>query len=217
MISRRQATALGTAAVASVAAGVGGRSHAQSALRPTGQETLGPYYPVRTARGHDMDLTHYPGRPGRAAGQLVEIRGRVLDVRGRPLSGAELLIWQANAAGRYVHANDSNPAPLDPSFLGVTAFRVDREGGFRLRTVKPGAYPEPSGTMRTPHIHWEATNADYRLATQMYFPGETLNATDILLSTLAERRRDPRAAICRAVQSGEPGVLAFAWDIVLVT
>jgi len=217
MISRR--AVLGVAAVGGAAAGVGldGAARAQGALRPTGQETLGPFYPVRTPRAHDMDLTRYPGRQGRAAGQVVEIRGRVLDVRGRPISGAELLVWQANAAGRYVHANDTNSAPLDPNFLGVTAFGVDRDGGFRLRTVKPGAYPEPSGTTRTPHIHWEATNADYRLATQMYFPGETLNTTDMLLSTLAARRRDPAAAISRPVESGEPGVQAFAWDIVLLT
>ena len=34
-------------------------------LAVTGQETFGPYYPVRGPRGHDLDLTHYPGRGGR--------------------------------------------------------------------------------------------------------------------------------------------------------
>jgi hypothetical protein len=51
----------------------------------------------------------------------------------------------------------------------------------------------------------------------MYFPGETLNAADLLLSTLAARHRDPRAAICNEAATSEPGVLAFAWDIVLLT
>jgi hypothetical protein len=50
----------------------------------------------------------------------------------------------------------------------------------------------------------------------MYFPGEALNETDILLSTLAARRRNPAHAICKEVASGEPGVLAFNWDIVLL-
>ena len=126
-------------------------------------------------------------------------------------------MWQANAAGRYTNPVDHNPAPLDPNFLGVVSFGVAADGSYRLRTVKPGAYPEPSGTLRTPHIHFDVTNADYRLVTQMYFPGETLNAKDILLSTLAARRRNPDAAICKPTTSSEPGIKAFTFDLVLLT
>jgi len=112
---------------------------------------------------------------------------------------------------------DKNPAPLDPNFLGVTSFGVAADGRYRLRTVKPGPYPEPSGTMRTPHIHFDVTNDDYRLAAQMYFPDEPLNDKDLLLSTLKYRHRDPAAAICRRAPAREPGVMAFEWDIVLLT
>ena len=111
---------------------------------------------------------------------------------------------------------DTNPAPIDPNFLGVAAFKSGADGSYRIRTVKPGPYPEPSGTIRTPHVHFEVTHADYRLVTQMYFPGEPLNQTDILLSTLAARRRNPASAICTAVPSREPNVLAFSFDIVLL-
>lgn len=192
-------------------------SRAQSALKPTGQETLGPYYPVRAPASHDTDLTGYAGPGHRPLGQVVEITGRVLDTGGRPLPRAAMTVWQANAAGRYTNPVDKNPAPLDPNFLGVASFGVNAAGRYRLRTVKPGPYPEPSGTTRTPHIHFDVVNADYRLVTQMYFPGEALNAHDLLLSTLAARHRDPAAAICRPVAAGEPGVLAFEWDIVLLT
>jgi len=216
IISRRNLVMLaGAATIPGLAAS--GAVRAQPMLRPTGQETLGPFYPVRAPASHDTDLTHYRDRGARALGQVIELTGRVLDVHGRPLPKAAMTIWQANAAGRYTNPVDSNPAPLDPNFLGVTSFGVDREGRYRLRSVKPGAYPEPSGTMRTPHIHFDVTNLDYRLATQMYFPGETLNATDLLLSTLASRHRDPTAAICRQASSSEPGVLAYEWDIVLLT
>jgi protocatechuate 3,4-dioxygenase beta subunit len=215
-ISRRE-FAIGAAGAALSSGLTATAARAQAPLRPTGQETLGPFYPVRTPASNDPDLTHYPGRQGRAAGQVIELTGRVLDTAGRPLPRAALTIWQANAAGRYTNPVDRNPAPLDPNFLGVTHFQAGRDGSYRLRTVKPGAYPEPSGTLRTPHIHFDVTNADYRLVTQMYFPGESLNATDLLLSTLAARHRDPRAAICNEATASEPGVLAFTWDIVLLT
>jgi protocatechuate 3,4-dioxygenase beta subunit len=212
-ISRRMAMAGALAApLASEAA------QAQAKLKPTGQETLGPFYPVRAPKFHDTDLTHYPGRKsGRALGQVIQLTGRVLDIAGRPLPQAALTVWQANAAGRYTNPVDNNPAPLDPNFLGVVSFGVAADGSYRLRTVKPGAYPEPSGTLRTPHIHFDVVNADYRLVTQMYFPGEPLNGKDLLLSTLAARHRDPASSICKPTTTSEPGVLAFTFDIVLLT
>jgi protocatechuate 3,4-dioxygenase, beta subunit len=224
-ISRREAVtgALTTSMVATSMVAAAGRAQAQGVqtknnkLEPTGQETLGPFYPVRAPVSHDLDLTHYPGRQGRAMGQVIQITGRVFDVSGRPLPKAEFKIWQANAAGRYTNPVDDNPAPLDPNFLGTASFGVAADGSYRLRTVKPGAYPEPTGTMRTPHIHFDVINADYRLVAQMYFPGEKLNRNDILLSTLSARHRDPAAAICKPVATSEPGVMAFTWDIVLLT
>ena len=122
----------------------------------------------------------------------------------------------AAAAGRYTNPVDTNTAPLDPNFLGVVDFETAADGTYRLRTIKPGPYPEPSGTIRTPHIHFDLMHADYRLVTQMYFPGESLNQTDILLSTLAARRRNPATVICKPAETSEPGVLAFTFDIVML-
>src|SRR6266581_8700639 len=153
--SRREAM-IGALAAPLLAA----QAAAQTKLKPTGQETLGPFYPVRAPTSHDTDLTHFPGRKGgRALGKLIQITGRVLDISGRPLPKAALIVWQANAAGRYTNPVDNNPAPLDPNFLGVVSFAVAADGSYRLRTVKPGAYPEPSGTLRTPHIHFDVVNA----------------------------------------------------------
>lgn len=215
-ISRREFVA-GAVSLSLPLAAARGATAAPPVLKPTGQETLGPFYPVRAPASHDWDMTHYPGRSDRAVGQVIEIVGRVLDTGGRPLPRANLTVWQANAAGRYTNPVDRNPAPLDPNFLGVASFGVANDGSFRLRTIKPGPYPEPSGTMRTPHIHFDVTNADYRLVSQMYFPGESLNAKDLLMSTLTARHRDPNSVMCHPVPSGEPGVLRFHWDIVLLT
>lgn len=191
-------------------------ARAQALLAPTGQETFGPFYPVRGPRGHELDLTHFPGKAGKALGQVIELSGRITDRSGKPLAGAEVTIWQANAAGRYTNPVDTNPAPIDPNFLGVVTFKTGPDGTYKIRTIKPGPYPEPSGTIRTPHIHFDVSHADYRLVTQMYFPGEPLNETDILLSTLAARRRNPANAICKPVKSDRADTLAFTWDIVLL-
>lgn len=185
-------------------------------LRPTPQETLGPFFPVATPAPHDFDLTHVAGRSGRATGQIIELTGRVLRVDRTPVPSATVEVWQANAAGRYNHPLDKNPAPLDPNFRGVALLRSTAEGRYRIRTVKPGAYADPAGGTRTPHIHFDIFADDYRLVTQMYFPGEKLNETDTLFSTMAARHHDPALAICKAVDTHEPNVLAFEWDIVLL-
>ena len=154
-----------------------------------------------TPRYHGFDLTRIPRHPGRALGQVIELSGRVLNVDGSPVKGAALEIWQANAAGRYANPIDKNPAPLDPNFQGVALLHTTAQGRYRILTVKPGAYPDPSGGMRTPHIHFDVTSDDYRLVAQMYFPGEALNEKDILMSTMPARHRDPALTICKAVNS----------------
>jgi protocatechuate 3,4-dioxygenase beta subunit len=192
------------------------RAAAAQSLRPTPQETLGPFFPVRTRGQRNHDLTRVPGRTGRAAGQVIELSGRVLGVDGSPVPGARIEIWQANAAGRYTNPVDRNPLPIDPNFKGVALLRSAADGTYRIRTVKPGPYPDPVGGIRTPHIHFEVTAGDYRLDTQMYFPGEPLNEKDMLLSTLSGRHRDPTLLICSEVAAREPGVLQFEWNIVLL-
>ena len=189
---------------------------AAESLAPTPQETLGPFFPVRTPADHDFDLTRAAGRHARPKGQIIELSGRVLRTDGSRLPKAVIEIWQANAAGRYINPVDKNPAPIDPDFKGLALLRADADGAYRIRTIKPGPYPDPVGGMRTPHIHFDVTAGDYRLVTQMYFPGEPLNEKDILISTMQGRARNPALATCKAVESSEAGVLAFRWDIVLL-
>ena len=78
----------GAVALSLLFSGVVRATPAPHLLKPTGQETLGPFFPVRAPVSHDPDLTHYPGRPRSALGQVIEIGGRVLDTAGRPLPNA---------------------------------------------------------------------------------------------------------------------------------
>ncbi|WP_206996184.1 dioxygenase family protein [Trinickia mobilis] len=74
---------------------------AQSTLLRTPDEILGPFYPVGKTPDPGAGLTQLPGKPGQATCQLLNVMGRVLNIRGEPERDAKLEIWQANAYGRY--------------------------------------------------------------------------------------------------------------------
>jgi protocatechuate 3,4-dioxygenase, beta subunit len=133
-----------------------------------------------------------PGAP-RAIGQYIEVSGRVMDEDGAPLAGAVVEIWQANAAGKYIHEMDRHQAPVDPNFIGQGRFITDAEGLYKFRSIKPGAYPvtESDWWWRPPHIHFSIFGPSWmnRFITQIFFPGETLNEVDLLLNAV----QDPEA------------------------
>jgi protocatechuate 3,4-dioxygenase beta subunit len=182
----------------------------QLALTP--EQTEGPYYPDDPPVERDADLTRLAGRSQRAAGQIIEVRVRVLDRRGEPLRGARVELWQSNAAGRYDHPGDTNAAPLDPNFQGYARLATGPDGLVRITTVKPGAYPSQR-RMRTPHIHWLVAANGNELTTQMYFPGEALNQED----RVREKVADPRLVTARPGFADEAGALGYDWDVVLDT
>jgi protocatechuate 3,4-dioxygenase, beta subunit len=163
---------------------------AQSGFHRTPDQILGPFYPVGNSPDLSGDLTRVPGRPGRAEGQVLNIMGRVLNLKGEPIGGARLEIWQANARGRYTHPADTNPAPLDPNFEGFAVLTTDADGRYRFRTIKPGAYPTGPTSMRPPHIHLRLLAHTDELVTQMYFDGEPLNEQDPFLQSVRSDRRN---------------------------
>lgn len=208
--SRRQI--LGQLAGAAVAAPVFARS-AQARLEPTPNEIVGPFYPLTKPADTDADLTMIAGRTRRAAGRVIALSGRVMDLAGRPVPRARLEIWQANAAGRYAHPSDDNPAPLDPDFQGYASLATDANGEYRITTIKPAPYPGGRRGMRAPHIHFDLAGRTDRLVAQMYFPDEPLNATDALLSANIR----PATVIATAAGPDASGVLRYRWDVVLRT
>ena len=159
--------------------------------------------------------------PGRMAqGQLLQVSGRILDEAGRPVPGAVVELWQANAAGRYFHPIDQRDAPLDPHFIGNGRVRTDAEGRYAFFTVKPGAYPVPveDTWWRPPHVHFSVLGPASlsRLVTQMYFPGDPMNDWDRILNSIPDPAARQRlvARQTHPAQAGD-GWLAFTHDIVL--
>ena len=137
-----------------------------------------PVYGAEDLGALDHDLTRNAARNGEPLGERIIVTGRVLDEGGRPVRNTLVEIWQANAAGRYVHKADQHDAPLDPNFLGAGRCITDNEGRYRFLTIKPGAYPwgNHPNAWRPNHIHFSLFG-DYfgsRLVTQMYFPGDPL-------------------------------------------
>jgi len=165
------------------------RTPAEPLLRraPTRSELTGPRPASRVAllggdiAGHGTT---------QAIGQLMLLRGRVLDEDGSPVGGALVEIWQSNAAGRYIHPNDDDHAPVDERFYGAARLLSAEDGAFELRTVKPGAYPVPSsgGWWRPPHIHFSVFGRIWlsRLVSQMYFPDDPLNPQDRILNAVPD-------------------------------
>lgn len=158
-------------------------------LAITPPQILGPYYPVGETPDLAADLARPPGSVAEAVGQRLHVMGRVLTSSGRPVAHARIDIWQANAAGKYRHESDTNPAPLDPNFKGFARLTADESGRYAFRTIKPGSYPTPDGEMRPPHIHFTVEGRIDRLVTQLYFAGEPENRTDRWLNSLAQPER----------------------------
>lgn len=213
MFSRRRLLGAGAGAV------IGASALAQGAdklLHLTAGQDLGPFYPVIRPLDHDADLTRVAGMRGIAKGEIIEISGRVLDPRGRPVAKARIDLWQANALGRYAHPGDDRDVPLDPNFQGAAVIEADGAGRYRFRTIKPGSYPIGGGMFRTPHIHLDVTGRSQRLTTQLYFPGEPLNAADLLFPK-DKGEQDSLLIAASGTLASDPAVRTFAWDIVLLT
>lgn len=200
--------------------GIAGASVASGAAAgersPTLPETAGPFYPTLEQADKDADLTRFGDRTERALGEAVFVEGRVIDVTGAPIDGAIVDIWQANAAGRYAHEKDPNPAPLDPNFQSWAIMTTDADGRYRFKTVKPGAYPVASDWTRPPHIHFKVGKRGFReLTTQMYFDGEPLNDIDRLLNEWPEERRAEVVAMSEPVDGDPDANTLFRFDVVL--
>ena len=142
---------------------------------PTGEATIGPFFPPRYVDAGANDLTLFEGRE--AKGEAIEIRGRVLQEDGAALENLVLEIWQADAKGIYRHPADPRSAQADTDFLGWGRAVTDANGDYVFRTIKPGA---PEG--RTPHINFMVMYSGLMriLNTTMYFE----NSADVVLSAV---------------------------------
>ena len=138
-------------------------------LVPTGEMTLGPFFPREFAQGAN-DLTMVDGK--RAPGEVIEVSGRITQLDGNPLDNLVVEIWQADSRGRFDSAD----------FFGWGRAATDANGVYRFRTIKPGAFDE-----RAPHINFLLLYSGLmrHLQTVMFFSA----ASDPVLEAVPADRR----------------------------
>ena len=177
-----------------------------------------PVYEWWSIREGDNDLTTQRG--GEAQGQRIIVAGRLVDDRARPVPGALIEVWQANAAGRYHHTKDDHSAPLDPHFTGAGRVVTDADGRYEFTTIRPGAYPwrNHDNAWRPAHIHFSVfgRSFDHRLVTQMYFPGDPMFAYDPIFQSIPDERARERLVARYDLSLTRPEwALGYSFDIVV--
>ena len=127
----------------------------------TARQTEGPYFKP------DSPLRASLLEPGMTGTKIV-VTGTVLSTACQPVARALIDVWHADDRGDYDNAGYR---------LRGHQF-ADDQGRYRLETIVPGIYP---GRARHFHVKVQAPSRPV-LTTQLYFPGEAVNARDPIFS-----------------------------------
>ena len=163
----------------------------------TPSATEGPYYPRPSMRfdDDDNDLVKIVGVVEQAGGEIILLKGRVLDRAGNPVDGARIEIWQCDVNKKYLHTGDHTNRQRDPAFQGFGHDITGPDGSYKFRTIKPVPYPG-----RTPHIHVKVFHGGNELTTQFYLDGYPGNKRDGLYRRMT---RAQRKAVAMVFEQGE--------------
>jgi protocatechuate 3,4-dioxygenase beta subunit len=187
-------------------------------LPHTLSEITGPIFDPSIVNAKAFDLTRQ--HSGEPLGERIIVSGRVVDEDGRPVPHTLIEIWQANAAGRYLHQWDQHHAPLDPNFTGTGQTLSDENGHYRFITIRPGAYPWRNhyNAWRPAHIHFSLFGSAFatRLVTQMFFPGDPLLPYDPIFNCTADENARNRLISQFDLATTLPEeALGYKFDIIL--
>ena len=143
--------------------------------------TEGPFYPDHLPLDCDNDLIVINDNLTPAIGSITQLSGRVLDVKGDPIKGLTIEIWQCDANEVYLHSRDSSSKKKqqDANFQGFGRFETSSMGEYRFRTIKPVPYPGRPA----PHIHFKIKKGERELlTTQLMIRGHEGNKRDGIFS-----------------------------------
>jgi len=173
--------------------------------KPTPRQALGPFFPddgdevdairenpdrnLPISQANDQDLTFVKGRKGKAQGQIVYLRGQVLDANtGKPIPNTMLILWSASASGRYNHKGDEGTNSFPHPKTGEIIHRIhdehfqywgtamtNQQGEYWFKTIVPGFYPIDlqAKLYRPSHLHFKILPPNTTaFVTQLYFRGD---------------------------------------------
>ena len=180
-------------------------------LLKTPQQGEGPFYPDKLPLDTDNDLIVINEKITPAVGKITHLSGRVLDVKGKPVQGAVVEIWQSDTNGSYIHTK-GRKAKVDGNFQGFGRFLTGRKGEYYFRTIQPVRY---SG--RTPHIHFLVRKGKDRLLTsEFYIKGEKRNAKDPVFSRIKGKKAQELVLVkFRPMKGSKTGELVAKADIIV--
>jgi protocatechuate 3,4-dioxygenase beta subunit len=151
----------------------------------TPSQTAGPFFKPRSPERRSLI------EPGMRGNKIV-LAGNVRTTKCKPVPGALVDFWQADARGAYDNTGYT---------LRGHQF-ADDQGRYRLETIVPGLYP---GRTRHFHVRVQAPNRPV-LTTQLYFPGEPENKRDGIFN--------PKLIInLRESSGGKAGVFDFVLNL----
>lgn len=179
--------------------------------RATQANNLGPFYRAdapRSADGASIVRSPTPGSP-------LLFKGWVKDMRGAPIAGADVHVWQSSPAGLY---ENQDPAQAEMNLRGI--FTTLADGSFSFRSVKPAGYPVPIDgptgallaaqkrhNMRPAHLHFLIHKPGYKtIASQVYDPADPHLETDSQFGVT-------RALIGNFVQRADGYQLEFTFQL----
>jgi catechol 1,2-dioxygenase len=160
-------------------------NNGNSGATETASALLGPFWRMHSP------LTKNDGSILRSetSGPTLEATCWVRDVRGEPIAGVEIDVWQASPVGLY---ENQDPDQADMNLRGK--FRTDSDGYFGFTSVKPAGYPVPThgpaGDLlraqqrhpyRPAHLHFLAFKPGFKtLITQVFVDGDDHLDTDVV-------------------------------------
>ena len=158
--------------------GQGGATETASAL-------LGPFWRMHSPATENGGSIVRSPTPGPA----LFVNAVVRDVKGQPIAGVEIDVWQSSPAGLYENQDDTQ---ADMNLRGK--FTTDADGKFSFRSVKPAGYPVPTHgpagdllraqnrhPFRPAHLHFLGYRPGYKtLITQVFVDDDEHLANDVV-------------------------------------
>jgi len=187
----------------------------------TSTELSGPIFNKKIIGKLDNDLTlNFSKKNIIPIGHKIIVYGTICDQFSNPIKGALIEIWQANAAGKYLHHNDKNDAPIDTNFAGCGRYITSSKGYYEFITIQPGPYPYQNRGIewRPMHIHFSVFGKSFgqRLITQMYFEGDPLiNSCPMVNSIPDQKAKQSLISILDTSRFKTQKLLSYKFDIVL--